>query len=259
MGIEVGLPILQAGGELLFSILKEWLQDCGKRHTCVKRHPDLEFAEKELPTRVLDVHSQEDPSKLRVYESKEKECGKYMALSHRWGENKDRKPLSMTNENHDDFLKSINFKDLPKTFQDAVDVTRKLSIQYLWIDSLCIIQGNEEDWEKESRRMEAVFANAFCTIAATSAKDSRDGFLVSQLVEQSVKLIDRSTYPPLSVYACEVGGNFNNDVGSGGLNQRAWVLQERALSPRTIHFTTAQTYWECGSVIRCDNLLQMVK
>ena len=258
MGIEVGLPILQAGGELLFSILKEWLQDCGKRHTCVKRHPDLEFAEKELPTRVLDVYSPEDQSKLRVYESK-KECGKYMALSHRWGEDEHRRPLSMTIANRKALLESINFGDLPKTFQDAVDVTRKLGIRYLWIDSLCIIQDNEKDWENESRRMENVFANAFCTIAATSAKDSWDGFLVSQSVKQSVKLVDRSVDPPLSVYACEVGGSFNTDIGSGGLNQRAWVLQERALSPRTIHFTAAQTYWECGSVIRCDNLLQMVK
>ena len=259
MGIEVGLPIPQAGGELLFSILKEWLQDCGKRHTCVKRHPDLEFAEKELPTRVLDVYSPENQSKLRVYESKEKKYGKYMALSHRWGEDEHRRPLSMTKANRHRLLKSINFGDLPKTFQDAVDVTRKLGIRYLWIDSLCIIQDIEEDWEKESRRMEDVFANAFCTIAATSAKDSWDGFLVSQSVKQSVKLVDRSVDPPLSVYACEVGGSFKTDIGSGGLNQRAWVLQERALSPRTIHFTTAQTYWECGSVIRCDNLLQMVK
>ena len=211
-----------------------------------------------MPTRVLNIGSLEVLSKLRVYKSK-KECGKYIALSHRWGEDKYKRLLSMTIKNQEALLKSINFGVLPKTFQDAVDVTRKLGIRYLWIDSLCIIQGNDKDWEKESRSMEAVFANAFCTIAATSAKDSWDGFLVSQSVKQSVKLIDGSVDPPLSVYACEVGGNFNNDVGSGGLNQRAWVLQERALSPRTIHFTAAQTYWECGSVIRCDNLLQMVK
>jgi hypothetical protein len=254
MGIEVGLPILQAGGELLFRILKEWLQDCGKHHT------DHKFAsdEKKLPTRVLDVQSPEVPSRLRLYESNG-EHGKYMALSHRWGEDEYRRPLSTTTGNQKALCESINFRDLPKTFQDAVNVTRILGIRYLWIDSLCILQDNDKDWEMESRRMEAIFANAFCTIAAASAKDSWDGFLVCQSIKQSVKLVDTSVYPSFSVYACEVGGNFNNDVGSAELNRRAWVLQERALSPRTIHFTAAQTYWECGSVIRCDNLLQMVK
>jgi hypothetical protein len=53
--------------------------------------------------------------------------------------------------------------------------------------------------------------------------------------------------------------NFDRDLEEGELNQRAWVLQERALSPRTIHFTAGQTYWECGSVIRCESLVQMIR
>ena len=251
MGVEVGLPIVQAGGGLLFRILKEWLKDCDECHTNHKFASD----EKELPTRVLDVKG---PG-LRLYRSKVGEHGKYMALSHRWGEDEHRRPLSTLTWNEKAFCKSIDFQHLPKTFQDAVEVTRELNIRYLWIDSLCILQDDNRDWETESRRMEAIFANAFCTIAATSAKDSWDGFLVRQSIKQSVKLVDSSVNPPLSVYACEVGGNFDNDVGSAELNQRAWVLQERALSPRTIHFTATQTYWECGSVIRCDNLVQMVK
>jgi len=106
--------------------------------------------------------------------------------------------------------------------------------------------------------MEEVFASAYCTIAATSAKNSNEGFL-PRLVKEFVKLVDNSTGTPFSVYACEVGGSFNHDIENGELNKRGWVLQERALSPRTIHFTATHTYWECGSVIRCDNLTQMVK
>jgi hypothetical protein len=63
------------------------------------------------------------------------------------------------------------------TFQDAVQVTRELGIQYLWIDSLCIIQWNTEDWQHEAKRMEGVYASAYCTIAATSAVDLNAGFL----------------------------------------------------------------------------------
>lgn len=56
-------------------------------------------------------------------------------------------------------------------------MTQGLGIRYLWIDSLCIIQGCREDWEREAQRMEDVFAGAYCTLAATSAANSEAGFL----------------------------------------------------------------------------------
>ena len=81
---------------------------------------------------------------------------------------------------------------------------------------------------------------------------SWSGLLYSRPVKPSVKLLD-------SVYVCEVGRTFVHDLQEGERNQRAWLLQERVLSHRTIHFTAARTYWECGSVIRYENLSQQVK
>lgn len=107
--------------------------------------------------------------------------------------------------------------------------------------------------------MEKVFALAYCTIAATSAKGSEEGFLTPRPVKQCVRLVGKIADAQFNVYACEVDGKFNDDVEDGVLNKRGWVLQERALSPRTIHFTATQTYWECGSVIRSENLIQMTK
>jgi hypothetical protein len=62
--------------------------------------------------------------------------------------------------NIDTLSKSMRFDNLPKTFQDAIIVTRKLGVQYLWVDSLCITQDDEDDWNRESRLMEKVFALA---------------------------------------------------------------------------------------------------
>ena len=138
------------------------------------------------------------------------------------------------------------------TFQDAVKVTRELGKRYLWIDSLCIIQDSEEDWKKESRKMENVFENAYCTIAAASAKDSNEGFLDWPPAQAQYVKIYSSLYGP--VYICTTLDDFRRDVENGPLNQRAWVLQERALSRRTIHFTTGQTYWECGYRVSCGTL-----
>lgn len=74
---------------------------------------------------------------------------------------------------------SSSLSELPKTFQDAVKVTRELGVLYLWIDSLCIIQYGDggEDWKRESGRMENVFSYAYCTIAATATVDANSGFL----------------------------------------------------------------------------------
>lgn len=157
----------------------------------------------------------------------------------------------------------IDWSSLPKTFQDAVTVTRKLGVRFLWIDSLCIIQphegcsnecGGSADWAIEAKKMETYYSSAYCTIAATSARDSKDGFLDRPSRGQYVKIPDAS---PTTLYLCEAIDDFHGDVEERELNQRGWVLQERALSRRTIHFTAAQTYWECGRGIHCETLTRM--
>jgi hypothetical protein len=69
----------------------------------------------------------------------------------------------------------INFFNLPATFQDAVRVATAIGFQYLWIDSLCIIQDVHEDWQRESAKMAAIFRAGTITLSATSAANSRQG------------------------------------------------------------------------------------
>jgi hypothetical protein len=135
-------------------------------------------------------------------------------------------------------------------------VTRELRVPYLWIDSLCIIQyeDNKEDWKRESGRMEKVFSLAYCTIAATSAVDSKAGFLERNVSTEYVLVQDASGR---RFYICTSMDNFNNDVEKARLNTRAWVMQERVLSRRTIHFSNNQTYWECGKGVYCENLTRL--
>lgn len=90
---------------------------------------------------------------------------RYIALSHRWGEPtpEQKERYCTTKRNYKDRLKNgISLKSLPQTFQDAVKVTRALGQWFLWIDALCIVQEDKEDWDKESQNMEQVFQ--FCIL-----------------------------------------------------------------------------------------------
>lgn len=102
--------------------------------------------------------------------------------------------------------------------------------------------------------MEDVFASAYCTIAATSAVDSNAGFLARNRSTEYVRVQDTAGN---QVYVCAHMDDFENDVEQAELNKRAWVMQERVLAKRTIHFSANQTYWECGEGVYCENLTIM--
>lgn len=142
-------------------------------------------------------------------------------------------------------------------FQDAIVTTRKLGLEYLWIDSICIIQGEGGDFHREAKRMEDVFSSAFCVIAASSAQGQHDGFLNRPRQNRECLTFEHEGLPPL--YVSRFMDDFNNDVLESPLSKRGWVLQERALARRTIYFTDSQTYWECGRGVRSEMLTKMDK
>ncbi|KAK1749723.1 hypothetical protein QBC47DRAFT_311471 [Echria macrotheca] len=248
-GLQLGFPSLpEPGSASHINVLSRWLVDCDEKHACFPE--DIDF----LPTRLIDVGA-ENSSTVRLV------CNttgldrktKYIALSHRWGKDKPLKTETKNIEGLSEWV--IDFDGLPKTFRHAVQVTRSLGLGYLWIDSLCIVQDDVKDWERESQRMEEVFSSAYCTIAATCASGTNDGFLKQRTERQVVAMKD--TTSGLSFYACEAINDFGGDVDSSVLNNRGWVLQERALARRTVHFTETQTYWECGKGVRCETMTKM--
>jgi hypothetical protein len=213
-----------------------------------------------MPTRVIDVGYGHI---MRLILKDEMNQGvHYVVLSHRWGkptkEQEKNRNWSTTSENEKRRRQGFPVTELPQTFQDAIRVTREIGQRYLWIDSICIIQGEDGDWDTEAKNMKVVFNSAYCTIAATSAEDSTKGFLKRPLGEKDSQYVTVPSSHGM-VHVCTSIDDFHGDVEEGLLNKRAWVLQERALSCRTIHFTKRQTYWECGGGVRCETLTYMKK
>ena len=233
-------------------LLRAWLRQCDEFHDC---NDDNVGPNTKLPTRVIYIGGP-DPAHLVLRLSTQVQEARYVALSHCWGKitDEDKQRICTNNKNINDRLEGFDLAVLPPTFVDAVIVTRELGVEYLWIDSLCIIQDNHEDWKHEAALMEDVFASAYCTIAATSAQHSGQSFLKRDSASRYVQIQDSSGN---KFHVCERLDNFTKDVDGARLNTRGWVLQERALARRTIHFSANQTYWECGQGVHCEDLIRL--
>jgi hypothetical protein len=124
-----------------FALLRAWLDWCDKSHNCNTREVERKPT---LPTRLLYVEDR-DPEVLRLYCPKKNGTVEYVALSHRWGEdpptNKDPQ-FCTTDMNIEARRKRFRFSELPKTFQDAIHVTRKLGIPYV-LDRLALHKSVE--------------------------------------------------------------------------------------------------------------------
>ena len=101
----------------------------------------------------------------------------YLTLSHCWG---GIKFLTTTRENLGSFESSLPVDSLSRTFQDALFATLNLGFQYIWIDSLCIVQDDPDDWRRESLLMHEVYRNASCNVSASGFPDPSQGFILDE-------------------------------------------------------------------------------
>jgi hypothetical protein len=135
---------------------------------------------------------------------------------------------------------------------DAIIVTRNLQLNYLWIDALCIVQDDPDDWEREALSMSEVYTQSGITLAATSSSDSDGGLFFPRQTGRAAQLLwtfsDGS--PPERVnFRSYNHRDCDTLIRRGPLNKRSWAFQERYLSRRVVHFTTDRLYWECDRIM----------
>jgi hypothetical protein len=216
------------------------------RH-CVKNHVACNPASNAPPTRLLQIvhHSssvQGQDGVIRLVDGNTSVGRGYLTLSHCWGK---AQLKVLTKDTEAELRAGISTQTLPKTFRDAIYVCSQLEQQYLWIDSLCIRQDDATDWDTESAQMHVVYANAISNIAATGAVDSSVGLFFDRnpLAHQPFRISTGTAgkekwlcLPDWSEYT----------VSQSPLNRRSWVVQERLLSCRIMHFTSVGVYWDCN-------------
>ncbi len=246
-------------------LLTEWVSECVSNHAACKAEE-----ERQLPTRVIDV-GDDDGAKPFLHLSSAGEVGRYTALSHCWG--KGSLPFKTTTSNIQQMRQGFDINALPKSFQDAIIITRALKLRYIWIDSVCIVQNDPLDWERESSRMLDVYHNAHVVVAASQGKDSTVALLdrLSEPLESdflALPLPKLKYGPPKHVgqmtnldgsvsqiYArrrklCVI--SHDQHLQSMPLAKRAWAFQENLVARRIVHFTDTEILWECVECVKCE-------
>ena len=234
--------------------VREWLDVCRSSHKlCTAQASNTTV----LPKRVLDVSA----GVVKLHESNE-EQGLYVCLSHCWGGVEPA--CKTTSDTIESNKRGIDPAKIPATFRDAIDFTRSVGYRYLWIDSICIIQDNHEDWALQSSLMAEIYANAVLTICATSAANDNGGLYLEtpeNWLPQRVRIEgeDKQEYEVYVRYDLDdrhIPGwesTAMKDIATNfPLLTRAWTYQERLLSPRLVHFTKGELMWECSELSDCE-------
>lgn len=217
-----------------------WLRSCSSTHEMCS------FSVQSLPMRVLEIFG---TSRVRLHESSG-QVAPYLCLSHCWGKNEFIKTTTLS---IDRYRSEIPWSELPQTFKDALTFVSALGYKYLWIDSLCIVQDDREDWQREGSKMSEIFSNAHLTIAATSSSHASSGCFRSSFEHQVIRYI----YPDANGVESEiyVRNKIDHARWADGylpLHGRAWAFQERLLSQRVIHFAEHELIWECKTNVDCE-------
>ncbi|EIW59878.1 HET-domain-containing protein, partial [Trametes versicolor FP-101664 SS1] len=184
----------------------------------------------------------------------------YLALSYVWGE---PQPHSTIMSNVSAYTRGIEPSRLPQTIRDAIQVTHALGFQYLWLDTLCIIQDSDDDRQHELAQMHAIYRNAYLTIIAASARRVSEGFLQERLpndpppirhgeVSPDIRHLPFICPPPL-LSPARAGPSMDAELYNHTwepISTRAWCMQEYMMSPRALLFTSQTLQFRCQTTTK---------
>ena len=162
----------------------------------------------------------------------------------------------LTLETLPSFTVGLPLDDLPKTFKDAIQVSRKLGLEYLWIDALCIIQRQEgsEDWLIESSHMRSVYGGTHINLAASSATNVFEGLFLKPTHHNGGFRARVTAGDQCRIQDFHSRSTYQESSTETQLATRAWAFQEKLLAARTIHFGDQGVFWECRSCVKSEFL-----
>jgi hypothetical protein len=182
------------------------------------------------------------------------ETAPYVTVSYCWGAGA---TLKTTRTNLEKHTREISLAAFPETLRDVILFARGLGFRYVWIDAVCIIQGDDLDWAEQASNMTAIYNGCALNIAVADAPNSGAG-VVRKLRDCSVRLGTVSDPLPESgdgagqcgiradIYAVSAPikrYEFPHEVAR--LATRGWVFQETLVSVASVYVTHRGLVWDC--------------
>jgi hypothetical protein len=136
--------------------------------------------------------------------------------------------------------------EIPRTIRDAMHVVRRLGIQYLWTDSICIIQDDKTELDYLIRRMDIIYASAYLTIVAAEGSHANAG--LPGTCSKNPRAIPQIFRYDKELDLFAAPNTLSETLLSSPWSARGWTLQEALLSSRLLIFTNSATHFTCGSL-----------
>ena len=229
--------------------LSQWIEDCIANHSSCNV-----FKQRARPARLLKIQRTTDTADptVTLLPIDQEDDYKYVALSHYWACSK---PIKTTSLNVHERSAGVQWDDLPEVFKETIRLSLRLGIRFIWIDSLCIIQGDERDWLTESPKLGAIYQNAYVVFAAhehTLALKKKEEKCTQEGITDSIANFGDTD---VMVRQSIDHDNFVNPAdNTHSWFGRAWCFQERLFGSRILHFggTDGEISFECNEYTHCE-------
>lgn len=209
-------------------LASKWKQKCLEEHGTKCNNPF-----KVSPVRplwVVDVEGQ------RIVPGRD--CAAFVALSYRWGKHSwprvNREMLNTIRKPG-----ALAFASLAPIIRHAISLTSAIGERYLWVDALCIVQGNSAETTDQLNLMGAFYASAYVTIVVADG-DSAVGIPGLKDVSKP-----RGAKQQLIPFGRETLVCPDFEIHLGEYKKRGWTYQEYIMSPRRLIFASERMQWVC--------------
>ncbi|KAK4554714.1 hypothetical protein LTR86_008216 [Recurvomyces mirabilis] len=231
---------------------RSWLVDCESQHALCNAP-----ANGVRPARLLEVTGTSDEH-IQLVPGHLVDEG-YVALSYCWG--KAEIPV-LTKARLQDSKLLPRIKDLPLLYRGVMRLLSVMQIRYLWIDSLCIVQDDDEHRDREIREMGSIYGNARFVIVAAMGHSPYEGLFEPRSSRGLAHiwhdcLMSDAEEPFVQIRRTPLHGlgrssDFRSPPLAEPVSQRSWTFQERLMARRCLTFTSHETVWQCRQGVRCE-------
>ena len=236
--------------------LHGWINDCIMNHEqCIRSSTEGI----QQPTRLMEIKSTiTGEISIHLVETDPDDSYKYIALSHSWAASR---PLKTDRYNYAEYKDDIPWEKLSTVYQDTITLAKALHVSYVWIDSLCIIQQDAEEWGREAHRMGSVYSNAFLVFVALGdelalEKDPIETFTIQGVEKESGQEVYMSTNINIrrKIEHDNLVNSANDSTASQSWFSRGWCFQERLFATRLLHFGGGleDITFECNTHLKCE-------